>query len=69
MKTIKQTLDEAPEDITVPYNVWRFFGSSKKTVDFAGDQASLGEDFGTLGELRDAVKWYVEQLGGTVKWK
>lgn len=35
----------------------------------SGDQASFGKDFGSLQELRTAIQWYVDQLGGTVKWE
>ena len=51
-----------------PWHVGRFFGSNSRKIDFAGDQASFGEDYGTLGELRPALEWFVKQFGGTVKW-
>jgi len=56
------------KDIEVPYHVWRMFGDQCRFITLAGNQASLGEDYGTAEELRKAVEWYVEQLGGTVKW-
>jgi hypothetical protein len=56
------------KDIEVPYHVWRMFGDRCKFITLAGSQASLGEDYGTAEELRKAVEWYVDQLGGTVKW-
>lgn len=56
------------KDIEVPYNVWRMFGEQCKVISLAGDQASFGEDYGKVQELREAVEFYVEQLGGTVKW-
>ena len=66
MKIIEQL--ELQKDLEVPHYVWRMFGEQCKFITFAGNQASLGEDYGTTEELREAVKFYVEQLGGTVKW-
>ena len=56
------------KDIEVPFHVWRMFGDQCKLISLAGNQASLGEDYGTREELREAIGWYVEQLGGKVKW-
>ena len=56
-------------DVEVPHNVWRFFGSNSKIITLAGNQASFGEDFGTVDELRKAVEFYVDQLGGKVNWE
>ena len=66
MKVIEQV--KLQKDIEVPYHVWSVFGDQCKFITFAGNQASLGEDYGTVEELRKAVEFYVEQLGGTVKW-
>lgn len=57
------------KDIEVPYNVWRFFGQQSKIITVAGNQASFGEDYGTQEELRNAIEFYVDQLGGKVKWE
>lgn len=57
------------KDIEVPYDVWRMFGENAKYVLIRGDQASFGEDFGTIEELRKAVGWYADQLGGKVRWE
>ena len=69
MKKLAEQL-KLQQDIEVPYNVWRFFGTKDVTgtVRIAGDQACFGEDYGTQEELRKAVEWYVDQLGGKVKW-
>jgi hypothetical protein len=56
------------KDIQVPYNVWRMFGDDCKMISIAGNQASLGEDYGTIEDLRNALEFYVDQLGGKVKW-
>jgi len=56
------------EPIEVPYKVWACFGPQSKTIDVAGNQASLGEDYVDLEQLREAIEWYVDQLGGEVEW-
>jgi hypothetical protein len=58
-------------DIEAPYDVWRFFGTKTQngTVTIAGNQASFGEDYGTLPELRAAIEWYADQLGGKITWE
>lgn len=68
MKKLKEQL-KLQKDIEVPFNVWRFLGSDSKLILIRGDQASLGEDFGNIEELRKAVEFYVDQLGGKVKWE
>lgn len=67
MKLYKRMLES--KDIDVPWESWRFFGKQSQSIGMAGDQASLGEDYGTLSELRVAFEWYVDQLGGKVKWE
>lgn len=56
--------------ITVPWEVKRFIGSN--TIEVVGDQLCICEaldcDYGNLEEVRGAIAWYVEQLGGKVKW-
>lgn len=55
--------------IEMPWEILRFFPENGRKIDIFGEQASLGEDFGTLEELRAAVGWLVDQFGGEVKWK
>ncbi len=57
------------KDIKVPFHVWRMFAEECKIIHLAGNQSSLGGDYATLQELRTAVEWYIEQLGGKVKWE
>ena len=66
---IKEQL-ELQTDLEVPWHVWTKFGSNAKRVTFAGNQASLtaDADFASLEELRKAIQWYAEQLGGKVEW-
>lgn len=68
MKIIEQV--KLQEDIEVPWHVWRMFGHGAKHITIMGKQVSLANegDFGSVEELRRAIDWYVEQLGGTVKW-
>lgn len=68
MKVIEQV--KIQKDIEVPWNVWTKFGESAKHITIMGKQVSLTSegDFGSVEELRKAVEFYVEQLGGTVKW-
>jgi len=67
MKVVEQL--KLQKDIEVPYHVWRFLGTESKFILIRGDEASLGEDFGTTQELRKAIEFYVDQLGGKVNWK
>lgn len=62
---------ELQSNIEVPWNVWRMFGNVEKTavIYVQGNQASFGEDFGDLEELRTAIEWYADQLGGKIKWE
>jgi hypothetical protein len=55
-------------DIQIPWEVARFMDS--KTIRFFGDQICLSNegDYATLAEARKAIEWYVDQLGGKVKW-
>lgn len=51
----------------IPWNVKRCFKDLEVTI-YPG-QVSFGEDFVSLEEARDTLKFLVEELGGTVKWK
>ena len=60
-----------PDAIPVPWEVMRFTGI--KNIDLAGTGASFeipgtSTDFGTVSELRAALNYLVDQLGGSVKW-
>jgi hypothetical protein len=41
-----------------------------KKISLHGNQASLTNeaDFANLEELRKAIEWYADQLGGKIKW-
>ena len=59
------------ENIEVPWHVWTKFGHGAKHISLAGNQVSLASegDYASLEELRQAIEWYVDQLGGKVKWE
>jgi hypothetical protein len=52
----------------IPFSVRRFFGTPSATMDIACDGISLGEDYGSLSEVRLATEFFVTQLGGKVVW-
>jgi hypothetical protein len=55
--------------VEVPWNVWRLFGTQQQRINIVdSNEISLGEDYATLEEARTAIKFYVEQFGGKVKW-
>ena len=62
-------LMEYVEPIELPWHVMRFFPEGARKIDFCGDQASFGEDYGSVEELRAAIEWMADQFGGKVKWK
>jgi hypothetical protein len=66
---IKEQL-ELQKDIEVPWHVWTKFGNCAKKVSLHGNQVSLTNeaDFANLEELRRAIEWYADQLGGKIKW-
>lgn len=80
---LKKSLEEAAEmeskklvyqlklqrNIEVPFEVWALFGENCKTITIAGNQASFGEDYAELAQLRKAIEWYADQLGGKIKWE
>ena len=57
--------------IEVPWKVWTKLGDQCKKLEIYGNHAFISStaDSGTLPELREAIEWYVEQLGGKVKWE
>jgi hypothetical protein len=65
---LHEALKKNTNNFMVPWDVWRLFGEKQKVLEIVGDQVSLGEDVATLEEARNAVAWYVDQLGGKVKW-
>jgi len=61
-------IQEIGTSVEVPYNVRSLFASGKNPLDIVGSDISLGEDYGSLQQCREAIEWYAGQLGGTVKW-
>lgn len=52
----------------VPYECISVFGNRTIHFRLMDTEICLGEDYVSLETARKAVEWYVEQLGGTVKW-
>jgi len=74
MNKAKETIIEQvklQKEIEVPWHVLTKFGESAKKITIIGDQVSLTgvADFGTVGELRKAIEFYIDQLGGKVEWE
>lgn len=64
-----KAVQEINAKVSMPWHVMRVLSSDEiKEIEVVGNQISLGQDFVSLEEARSAVKWYVEQLGGTVRW-
>lgn len=57
-------------DIEVPWEVSHVLGAAKKIM-VLDDSVCLGDDtdYCSLLEARTALEWYVQQLGGQVKWE
>ncbi len=55
-------------EVEVPYHVWSQMRPDSQRISIVGSDVSLGEDYATLEGARAAIEWYVQQLGGTVKW-
>jgi hypothetical protein len=74
LETLKEKYDAIQEigtDVQIPFHVARFTSTRGSLLIF-GDQVSIGTDdadFGSLEECRQAIEWYVQQLGGAVKWQ
>lgn len=67
---IKEQL-KLQSDIEVPYHVWTAIGNNAKKISIMGHQASLtnDSDYKDIAELRKAIEWYADQLGGKIKWE
>jgi hypothetical protein len=56
-------------EVEVPFNVWTKFRENRRPISIVGTEICLGEDYCSIDQAREAVEWYVNQLGGTVNWK
>lgn len=53
----------------IPHEVWTAFFEGRVQPQAFGTQVQLGlGDFKSIAAARAAVAWYVDQLGGEVKW-
>jgi len=53
----------------LPFDFWRLFSDSKRDLEIFGDQFSMGGDYLTLEETRQAFEQIVYELGGTITWQ
>lgn len=70
--TIKERYDAIKKigfEVRAPWSVARCFSSSGQSITISSDMICLGEDYVSLDEARQAIEWYVTQLGGKVKWE
>lgn len=66
---LHEALKHNVSSFEVPFEVWRLFGENQKRLEIVGEEICLGQDFESLEQARKAVAWYVDQLGGKVKWE
>ncbi len=75
MKKNKPRLFDKIKDmnaVDVPYNVWNTFGDDRnvKQINYnSWGEVCLGGDYKSIPEARKTIEWYVNQLGGKVKWE
>ena len=55
-------------EVDVPHAVWTKFSEQQRRCSIVGTDVSLGEDYCSIEQAREAVEWYVNQLGGKVTW-
>lgn len=73
-KTIKEKYDAIQKigsDVAIPWNVARLT-HPRGSLSIYGSLIGIGSDdadYGSLEEVRTAIEWYAEQLGGKVKWQ
>jgi hypothetical protein len=68
-KTIKDILEIEIPTIEVPYNVHRVFGCKEMLFSYNCVSFCENGDYVNLADAREAIDWYVEQLGGRkVRW-
>lgn len=52
----------------LPYNVWTTFYERETSIQISGNLICLGSDYKSLEEVRDSLKYLVDQFGGEVQW-
>ena len=65
-KAIELAVEVPP--IKIPWTVARFFKGGHTEITFSGKDVSIGEDYGSVQELRKVIDWLADQFGGKVKW-
>lgn len=66
IKEVQKTVDKVAK---VPWDVWTAFWEEQPGFNITEDQVSFDGDYKSLGEMREAITWFVTQFGGEVKWK
>lgn len=55
-------------EVNVPYEVWTVLGNKQMSI--MGNEISMSDngDYSSLEKCKNAVEFYVNQLGGKVTW-
>jgi len=64
-------IQEIGTSVEIPWHVARLT-EPRGSLKISGNQLCIGNydaDYGSIEECRAAIAWYVEQLGGKVKWQ
>jgi hypothetical protein len=72
MKTVIENykkIQEIGTQIEIPFEVWRLFPGPLRTIEIHGNEINLGEDLGSIDDVRIAIDWFATQFGGKVKWE
>ncbi len=56
-------------EVEVPWKVLRLFPDNFTHISLSSNDISLGGDYGSLQENREALSWLIEQFGGTATWQ
>lgn len=66
-------IEKIGTEVKTPHHVGRCFGgpTTAHTLSIMGPDICLSDngDYVSFKEAREALQWYVEQLGGSIKWK
>ena len=65
-----RAIEKIGTEVEVPFHVHRIVGGKQMSI--VGNQICIGNndcDYASLTEAREALEWYVNQLGGNVQWR
>jgi hypothetical protein len=63
-----RAIQKIGSEVNIPWQVNHILGCDHQKIEIFADQVSIGSDSCSLDEAREAVAWYVKQLGGKVEW-